>query len=89
MTLQIRRGAQLGFIAAVLAGLLAPVPAAAQSVLGGLSGPFSYSLAEGWVTGSGEHGHLTFVGRTSWEMSLALAPAPGEPLSRDATGAPG
>src|SRR5438445_1638047 len=86
MRLHIRPNAQLGFIVAVLAGVLAPMPAAAQIPLNGsFDGVFSVSLSAARFTGSGV-GHATYLGRSTFDMDLVLAPSPVSPLCREIAG---
>jgi hypothetical protein len=87
MRLHIGRGARLGFIAVVVTGMLVLMPAQAQAApfRGVFDGSFDVSPAAGTFSGNGD-GHATVVGRSTFDMELALAPSPVSPLCRDVSG---
>jgi hypothetical protein len=87
MTVHIRRGAQLRFIVAMIAGMLVLMPARAQAapLRGVFAGSFDVSVLAGSFTGNGD-GHATFVGRSAFDMGLTLAPSPVSPLCREVAG---
>ena len=88
MTLHIRRNAQLGFIAALICGSLAFLPATVRAdppVNGFLIGNFAVSPSAGTFTGTGSS-HPSYVGRATFDLDLVMTPVPGEPLCRGVAG---